>query len=436
MGVKISSVEPGGIAHRLGIAAGDTLVSINGHAVADVLDYRFYLTERRLALDLVCDGKPCQKNLRKGEYEDLGLEFESFLMDKQRPCKNKCVFCFIDQLPGGLRETLYFKDDDSRMSFLFGNYITLTNLRSGDVDRILGMHISPVNISVHTTNPALRVEMMKNPHAGTALDYLPRLAKGGVKLNTQLVLCPGLNDGVELWRTLEDLCALAPGVQSVAVVPVGLSSHREGLYPLRLFTKEEAGQVIDTVERFGRQMLEKHGFRICYPADEFFLAAGRGIPPAEYYGDFDQLENGVGLWALLRWEFLEALKDVPECSVRRRVSIATGTAAAPLLRELAGAATARFPGLMLEVFPIVNRFFGESITVAGLVTGKDLLRQLAHRELSESLLFPSSMLRHEGDMFLDDVTVEELEDRLGVPMAPVPNDGGLLLDAMLGRPRQ
>jgi len=434
LGVTISAVDAGGLAHRAGISAGDELCSINGHAVEDVLDYRFYLTHRALKLCLRDkSGAEYTKTVRKQEYDELGLRFDTFLMDKQRPCKNKCVFCFVDQLPKGLRESLYFKDDDSRMSFLFGNYITLTNLRPRDVERILAMHISPVNISVHTTNPELRVRMMKNPRAGEVLDYIPRLARGGVKLNAQLVLCPGYNDGPELVRTLRDLCALAPGVQSVAVVPVGLTGHREGLRPLRLFTRGEAAQVCDTVDRFGEEMLRMHGIRVCYVADELYLCAGRALPPCEYYGDFEQLENGVGLVALLRQEFYAALENTPARSVRRRATLVTGRAAYPFLRELAGAAASRFPGLRLDVIPVDNHFFGETITVAGLVTGGDILAQAGGRPLGDALLFPSVMLRHEGDMFLDNMTVEELERRLGVPLRAVDNDGCALLDALLGQ---
>ena len=353
MSVVISGVEPDSIAWRHGFAAGDTLARINSHDIDDVLDYRFHMTGASIVLEGVnAAGAPYRRTIRKGEYDDLGLEFDTYLMDKQRSCKNGCVFCFVDQLPKGLRDTLYFKDDDDRMSFLFGNYITLTNLREKDVQRILAMHISPINISVHTMNPALRVQMMRNQNAGQVLEYIPRLAAGGIKLNTQLVLCPGLNDGPELTRSLTELCALAPGMQSVAVVPVGLTKHREGLAELRLHTREEATAIVETVERFGEEMLRAHGQRICYAADELYLRAERPILPADFYEEFAQLENGVGLMAMLADEFASALRMEPEAAVNRRVTGATGVSAAPLLAELTEVAAEKFPGLAAEVIPI------------------------------------------------------------------------------------
>lgn len=433
MPVLIESVQDHSPAFRAGIRPGDTLLSIDGHEIGDVLDYRFYMTSPRIRLELLRGGKPFSRDIRKGEYDDLGLEFETYLMDRQLSCKNKCVFCFIDQMPPGMRETLYFKDDDSRLSFLFGNYITLTNVTDADIDRIIRMHISPVNISVHTTDPALRVKMMKNPAAATSLRYLERLTRAGIKINTQLVLVPGWNDGAALEKTLEDLGRLGPGLQTVSCVPVGMTKYRDGLEELRPFDGEGARETIAIIDRFAGRMERERGARIAYPSDEFFLLAGLETPPAPYYGDFDQLENGVGLVSLLRDDFLAALADDGSADASAQVSVATGMLAAPLLTGLAGRVMEKHPGANIHVHPVVNDFFGQRITVAGLVTGRDVIRQLSGKSLGERLLFPSVMLRREGDRFLDDVTVEELSEALGVPATPVDNDGWALYDAMTGK---
>ncbi|MCI9273061.1 MAG: DUF512 domain-containing protein [Clostridiales bacterium] len=433
MSVLITGVQPNSCAARHGILPGETLVSINGHPILDVLDYRFY--EINSSLTLVIEGASGvhrELTLKKREYDGLGLTFETYLMDKQHSCRNKCIFCFIDQMPKGLRETLYFKDDDSRLSFLFGNYITLTNLSEHEISRIIEMHISPMNISVHTTNPKLRVEMMGNRFAGDALEVLNRLAQAGIKINCQLVLCPGINDGPELIRTLSDLEKLHPAVESVAAVPVGVTKFREGLYPLQQYDKETAAQVLDIMGAFGDRCFQKYGSRIAYPADEFFLKAGREIPPTDYYGELAQLENGVGLISLLREEFSYALEDTPSRSLRRKITLATGTAAQPFLSGLFEQACRQFPGLAGEVVAIRNEFFGETITVAGLVTGGDLIQQLKGRDLGDELLVPLCMLRREGDLFLDDVSLQEVTDALHVPVRVVANDGQQLLDAMLG----
>ena len=434
MAVVITGVTGGSPAARKKIKPGDRLVSINGHAVEDVLDYRFYLMDSRLELMLETEKGARRVRLRKAYEEDIGLEFESYLMDKQHACRNKCIFCFIDQMPPGMRESLYFKDDDSRLSFLFGNYITLTNLTDADIDRIIEMHISPVNVSVHTTDPALRVAMMKNPNAAGSLRYIERLAKAGIRINTQLVLCPGWNDGEALAKTLADLGKLYPGVQSVACVPVGLTKYREGLAELRSFTAAEAGDTIDRVEAFQQRMLEEHGERVAYPSDEFFLLAGRPIPAAGYYGEFAQLENGVGLLSLLEDEFSDAFSDDDgEGAAEGAFTVATGKAACPLISSLARRVMDRYPGIDIRVRAIENRFFGEKITVAGLVTGVDLAEQLGGEALGDRLLLPSAMLRHERDKFLDDMTLEALEEALGVPVLPVDNDGYELYAAMTGR---
>ena len=434
MPVKILAVEPGGAASHAGVRPGETLLSINGNEICDILDYRFYETDRHLSIVLRDDaGAERTVQIRKGQYESIGLEFETYLMDQQHSCTNRCIFCFIDQLPKGLRKSLYFKDDDSRLSFLFGNYVTLTNLKEREVDRIIKMHISPINISVHTTNPELRVKMMGNRFAGKSLDILYRFAKAGIKLNCQIVLCRDINDGEELDRTLKDLTSLWPSVQSVAVVPLGLTKYRQGLYPLTGYDSETARAVVRQLERWGDRCEQKYGQRICYAADEFYLKAQLPIPPAPFYGDFDQLENGVGLMASLKQEFLDALEDFVPPASSRKVTLATGVAAHPFLDTLLDELRQRCHNLTCNVVPIVNDFFGDTITVAGLVTGGDLLKQLRGRELGDALLLPDVMLRREGDIFLDDVSLEELSEALQIQIITVQNDGYAMLDAVVGR---
>jgi putative radical SAM enzyme (TIGR03279 family) len=431
MGVTITGIEGGSAAERQGVLPGDVLLRVNGHKIMDVLDYRFYMTEPRLTLAVSRNDQELTVRLRKQPYEDAGLEFETYLMDQQHACRNKCIFCFIDQLPAGMRESLYFKDDDSRLSFLFGNYITLTNVTEHEIERIISMHISPINVSVHTTNPALRCDMMSNRFAGDRLSVLRRFADAGIKMDCQLVLCPGINDGEELDRTMNDLAALAPAVESVAGVPVGLTKYRAGLYSLSPYTKDEAAQVVRQMESMGDRMMEKHGMRIFCPADEFYLKAELPLPEEEFYGDFSQLENGVGLMTLMKAQFADALDHCGETPRGRRITLATGTAAAPFIRELTELAHKKWAGLNTEVVPIVNNFFGETINVSGLVTGQDLIAQLQEKELGEILLIPSVMLRREGDLFLDDVSVGDVERALNVRVVPVPNDGDEFLNAIL-----
>lgn len=432
MAVKITGITPGSPAERAKIQSGDVLISINKNAITDVLDYRFYMTDTHLDLLLHNEAKEVRTvSLRKGEYDDLGLEFETYLMDKQMGCHNKCIFCFVDQTPKGMRPSLYFKDDDTRMSFLFGNYTTLTNLKDGDIERIIKMHISPINISVHTTNPDLRVEMMGNRYAGEKLRYIKMLTDNGIKVNSQLVLCPGINDGEELERSIRDLSALCPNLQSIAVVPVGLTKHREGLYPLRCFTAEEAKQVVETTERWGDLLAQNNESRIVYASDEFYLLAGLPIPEPEFYGDFDQLDNGVGLMALLEQEFNSALLQAGEFNEEKQITIATGELAYPMLCRFAQKIMDRFPTVKVGVEKIVNDFFGHTVTVAGLVTGQDLIAQLKGKDLGAELLIPSTMLRHEQDRFLDDVTREEVEEALSVTLTTTENDGFDLLEKIL-----
>ena len=432
MAVKIMQVAKHSPADKAGVKADEMLVKINGNPIEDILDYQFYATENKLQIELEKDGLTRSVQVKKNQYDELGLEFETYLMDKQHHCKNKCIFCFVDQMPPNMRETLYFKDDDARLSFLFGNYITLTNMEQKDIDRIIKMHISPVNVSVHTMNPALRQKMMLNPKAASSLDYLRQLAEAGVKINTQLVLCPGINDGDELRYSLQELGKLYPSVESIAAVPVGLTKYRDGLYPLEPYTKEGAEEVIDIIHSFADDVEKEHGVRLAYPSDEFFLKAERKIPEDEYYGEYNQLENGVGLLALLRQELGYALEDWEDDGVSRRISLATGEDAADFLRQQIARVKEQFPGLDCTVYPIHNDFFGPHITVAGLVTSRDLIAQLKGKDLGEELLIPGVMLRHEQDKFLDDGTIEDVEQALGVPVRTVDNDGSQFLMALLG----
>ena len=432
MAVKITGIIPGSPADKAGIQPGDVLISINKNPIIDVLDYRFYMTDVHLELLLHNEAKELRTvAVRKGEYDDLGLEFETYLMDKQMGCRNKCIFCFVDQTPKGMRPSLYFKDDDTRMSFLFGNYTTLTNLKDGDIERIIKMHISPINISVHTTNPELRVEMMGNPSAGEKLRYIKMLTDGGIKVNSQLVLCPGINDGEELERSIRELSALCPNLQSIAVVPVGLTKHRDGLYPLRTFNAEEARKVVEVTERWGDKLGAEQESRIVYASDEFYLLAGLPIPEPEFYGDFDQLDNGVGLLALLEQEFRAAMMQAGEFTEEKHITIATGELAYPMMCGFAQRIMEKFPTVKIGVEKIVNDFFGHTVTVAGLVTGQDLIAQLKGKELGSELLIPSTMLRHEQDRFLDDVTREEVEQALSVTLCTTENDGFDLLEKIL-----
>lgn len=432
MSVRIESVDAGSVCEKHGIKADDVLISINGNEIMDVLDYQFYATESKLLLEIERNGKKHSVSLKKIDYEDLGLNFCTYLMDEQKPCRNKCVFCFIDQLPKGLRDSLYFKDDDSRLSFLFGNYITLTNISEHEVDRIIKMHISPINISVHTTNPKLRNRMMHNRFAGDSLKVLYRLAEAGTKINCQLVLCPGWNDGDELKKTLDDLTSLYPSVQSIAAVPLGMTKYRDGLEKLTPYNKESARATVSIIEEYGDKCLKKYGTRIVYAADEFYLKAELPMPDEDYYEEYAQLDNGVGMCTLLKSEFVQAVNEenMPyDESVN--VSIATGTAAYPLLCELVDIAKKKWHNLNCKVFEIKNNFFGESITVSGLVTGGDLISQLKNQDLGNTLLLPSSMFRAQGDIMLDDTSVNDIETALNVRVRITQNDGFDLLSAIL-----
>lgn len=431
MAVKIFDVTTGSHADKAGIKKGETLLSINSNEIVDVLDYRFYQVNRKLTLELADEDKNVRTiEMTKGEYEEIGLEFETYLMDKQHSCRNKCIFCFIDQLPKGMRESLYFKDDDSRLSFLFGNYITLTNITEHEIDRIIKMHISPINVSVHTTNPELRCKMMNNRFAGDTLKYLKRFADAGITLNCQIVSCPGINDGDELVRTLTDLENL--GVNMTAIVPVGLTRYRENLYPLVPYNKETAGQTIDIIEKMGDECVKKHGRRIFFPGDEFYLLAEREIPSPEFYEDFSALEDGIGMIAYLTddvgWKLEELDADESLC---HKVTIACGEGVFPYMKRIMSMINEKFPNITINTRAIKNNFFGGGVNVSGLVTGGDLIDQLRDDDLGDRLVIPSSMLRFENDLFLDDVSTDDVERELGVTLVPVNNNGNDLVEAVI-----
>lgn len=431
MAVKIFDVTTGSHADKAGIKKGETLLSINSNEIVDVLDYRFYQVNRKLTLEVADEDKNVRTiEMTKGEYEEIGLEFETYLMDKQHSCRNKCIFCFIDQLPKGMRESLYFKDDDSRLSFLFGNYITLTNITEHEIDRIIKMHISPINVSVHTTNPELRCKMMNNRFAGDTLKYLKRFADAGITLNCQIVSCPGINDGDELVRTLTDLEAL--GVNMTAIVPVGLTRYRENLYPLVPYNKETAGQTIDIIEKMGDECVKKHGRRIFFPGDEFYLLAEREIPSPEFYEDFSALEDGIGMIAYLTddvgWKLEELDADESLC---HKVTIACGEGVFPYMKRIMSMINEKFPNITINTRAIKNNFFGGGVNVSGLVTGGDLIDQLRDDDIGDRLIIPSSMLRFENDLFLDDVSTDDVERELGVTLVPVNNNGNDLVEAVI-----
>ena len=432
--VRIEKILPNSIAEECGICEGDMLISIDEHEINDVLDYRFYLASDEIELTVKRDEELIIFSIEKEEYEDIGLEFETPLMDKKQRCENKCIFCFIDQLPDGMRESLYFKDDDSRLSFLHGNYITLTNLEKRDIERIVEMHISPVNVSVHTTNPELRCKMMHNKRAGESLSYLKMLKDGGIEICAQIVLCKGINDGEELVRSLRDLAGLFPQLSSVAIVPSGLTAHRQGLYPLEPFGKYDACAVIDTVEALSREYFSEFGKNLFFCSDEFYLTAERELPSDSYYEEYSQLENGVGMLRLFETEmdmFLKTLTD-EEKQAERNVTVATGESAYAFMCRAVKKVQTKCRGLKCNVYKIENDFFGHTITVSGLITGKDLVAQLKNKALGTELLISRSMLRSEGDLFLCNSSIADVENSLGVKVIPVMQDGASFVEALLG----
>jgi putative radical SAM enzyme (TIGR03279 family) len=430
LAVKITGVDKGSPAQKAQLS-GATLLSIDGNEINDMLDYEFYAAGAHLELAVVRDGVLQYCTVDKEEYQPLGCQFGSYLIDQKHSCKNKCMFCFIDQMPKGLRSSLYFKDDDERLSFLFGNYITLTNLSQREVERIKQMHISPINISVHTTEPELRVKMMRNPHAGEVLDYIRQFAEAGIEMNFQLVLCRGINDGDHLKKSIEDLAAFYPATRSIAAVPCGLTKYREGLAQLESYDAQSAGEVLDIIDAYGQQYQEKYGERIVYPGDELVLLAGRPIPPDAYYCGYPQLENGVGMWRSLHDEFMQALPDCKAPVLPRRIDIATGTLAAPLITMLCDTMHDMFPRVHVTVHAVKNEFFGGNVNVAGLVTGRDIIAQLKGKVRSRVLGIPEVMLREEKDKFLDDTTVRQVEQALHVKVRILPQDGAKLLQALM-----
>lgn len=431
MGTVITSIDRRSPAERAGVRTGEKLISIGGHAVEDVLDYRFFGYDRDPELVLEAPGGSRRTvRVKKPEGEELGLNFETYLMDEPRPCSNHCLFCFVDQMAPGCRDTLYFKDDDARLSFLMGNYITLTNLSPREVQRIIDLRISPINVSVHATDPRLRSVLLGNKAGGESLEAMRRFGQAGIIMNGQIVLCPGYNDGEQLQRTMEDMAAW--GFNSCSIVPVGLTKFREGLSKLKPVDRETAGQVIDQVDAFGKICLERHGSRMFFCSDELYLRAGRELPGEEYYEDYVQIENGVGMMRSLITEFEAGLKLEDGAVEASPYTIATGAGARPFLQELADKAREK-TGVAGQVIAIVNDFFGHSIDVAGLITGQDLIAQLEGKPLGQRLLIPVNMLRHGGDVFLDDLHVADVERALGVPVTVVEQDGFDLLDAMLDR---
>lgn len=432
MAVKIYNVTKGSHAEKAGIKSGEILLKINSNEIVDVLDYRFYQVNRQLKLEISDAENTRTVEITKGEYDEIGLEFETYLMDEQHSCRNKCIFCFIDQLPKGLRKSLYFKDDDSRLSFLFGNYITLTNITEHEIERIIKMHISPINVSVHTTNPELRCKMMNNRFAGDALKNLKRFADAGITLNCQIVACPGINDGDELLRTMRDLENL--GVEMTAIVPVGLTAYRDGLYPLVPYNKETAAQTLDLIEQYGDMCKEKYGRRIFFAGDEFYILAEREIPAPEFYEDFSALEDGVGMIAYLTDDVKWALEEFEnDEKPNHTVTVACGTGVYPFMKKIMAMINEKFPNITINTQPIKNNFFGGGVNVSGLVTGGDLINQLKGKNIGERLIIPSSMLRFENDLFLDDVSTDDVERELNVQLVAVNNNGADLVNAIISK---
>lgn len=429
----IKDVLPGSIAEELEISAGDKLLAINDQEIEDVFDYHFLANEEYLTVLIEKpDGEQWELEIEKEYEEDLGIEFEQGLMDEYRSCRNKCIFCFIDQMPKDMRETLYFKDDDSRLSFLQGNYVTLTNMSDHDIDRIVRYHLEPINVSFQTTNPELRCKMLHNRFAGEALNKVDRLYEGGITMNGQIVLCKGINDGEELERSIRDLMKYAPQLQSVSVVPVGLSKYRDGLYPLQPFTKEDAKEVLHIIHKWQKKAHEEFGIHFIHGGDEWYILAEEELPEEERYDGYLQLENGVGMLRLLMNEFEDGYESLNGDEIDREVSVATGFLAYPYIKRMADRIMEKYPKSKIHVYGIRNDFFGELITVSGLITGQDLIGQLKGKALGEKLLLPCNMLRIEEQDFLDDVTLQDVKDALQVPVDIVKSSGQDFIDAVLG----
>lgn len=429
----VKSLMPGGIGEELGIEPGDKLLAINGNEIQDVFDYYYYEeSEQLLLLIEKPDGEEWELEIEKDEDESLGIEFDQSLMDEYRSCRNKCMFCFIDQMPKGMRETLYFKDDDSRLSFLQGNYITLTNMSDHDVERIVKYRLEPINISFQTTNPELRCKMLHNRFAGEALKKVDILYRGQIEMNGQIVLCKGVNDGEELERTIRDLTGYLPYLKSVSIVPVGLTKYRDGLYPLEPFTKEDAREVLSVIHRWQEKIYQEHGIHMIHAGDEWYVLAEEEVPEEERYDGYLQLENGVGMMRLLFNEVQEALSAVTGDGRQREISLATGRLMYPYIGKILEEIRKKFPNITTHLYAIRNDFFGERITVSGLITGQDLTGQLKGQPLGERLLLPCNMLKIGEPVFLDDFTLEEVENSLQVKTDIVKSSGQDLLDAVIG----
>ena len=431
----ISRVLPGSIGEELELVPGDMLVSINGQPVEDVFDYRYLMNDEMVELLIrKKNGEEWELEVEKDYEDELGVEFENSLMDDYRSCSNHCIFCFIDQMPPNMRETLYFKDDDSRLSFLQGNYVTLTNMSEYDLDRIIKFHLSPINVSFQTMNPELRCKMLHNRFAGDALKKVDKLYQGGVIMNGQIVLCKGVNDRDELEYSLEKLSEYAPVLQSVSVVPVGLSKYRDGLYPLEPFGREDAEYLIEQVERWQKIMMERHGIHFIHASDEWYILAGKKLPEETRYDGYLQLENGVGMMRLLETEVKERLAGLEGDNREFTASVATGKLAAPFIQQYMKLIQEKFPNIKVNVYTIRNDFFGERITVSGLITGTDLREQLKDRELGEKVLIPCNMLRSGEDVFLDDLTVDDIREALGTELVVVDEPGADLVDCVINPP--
>ena len=429
---KITKVDEGGIAEELGIEEGDFLLAINDKEIEDIFDYDFIVNDEYLEVLIEkANGEEWLLEVEKDYDEDLGMEFGESLMDEYRSCFNKCVFCFIDQNPPGMRETIYFKDDDTRLSFLQGNYVTLTNMKEKDIQRIIDYKLAPINISVHTTNPELRCQMLHNRFAGKVMDYIQMLYDADIPMNAQVVLCKGLNDGDELRRTIGDLLAYAPTIESLSVVPVGLSKYRDGLCQLESFTKEDAREVISIIEGFQQQAMEKFGEHFVHASDEWYITAGYDMPGEDRYDGYIQLENGVGMIRLLTTEVHEALDELEGDEEKEELSIATGKLAAVYLAGFLEEIKKKFPNRKVHLYPIRNDFFGEMITVAGLITGQDLIAQLKDKPLGDRLILPAVMFKSGEEIFLDDITKTQAEDALQIPINIVKSSGYDLVDAIL-----
>lgn len=431
-GAYVLSVDTDSIAEELEIEAGDKILSINGKEIIDYLDYKFLSTgEEILMTVLKKSGEVIEYEIENPYLEDLGINFSNFLFDKAHSCHNKCIFCFIDQMPKGMRDTLYFKDDDARLSFLYGNYVTLTNMKESDIDRLIEYRISPVNISVHTTNPELRCEMLHNKNAGKIIEHIKKLRDNGIEMNMQVVLCKGINDGKELDRTIKDLSAFLPIAKSMSVVPVGLTRCREGLYPLKPFEKEDCVKVVEQIEAWQKKLLDAHGTRFVYASDEFYVNGGIAIPDEENYEDFPQIENGVGMLASFEAEFNIAMNSGMEKVKNDKIIIATGEISYNFIKKLVNSAKMRYNIDNIEVVCVKNELFGGRVSVSGLLGASDLFRELKGMT-ADKLLITESMLKADEDIFLDDVTLDAAQERLGMEIVPVKNDGGCFLAALLG----